>query len=136
MSLKKQWVMGKHGFVFYYDITSRASLEGLYEWRELIIEYLQCGNEDVPAVLIGNKVSVKVSLFKCLLFVSNPSLKLLKSNLTISATKNKRGKSPSRKEKPLPKSGEFLSLLGNSARTLLRAAELGKLRLKLSSELR
>lgn len=55
---------GMDGYMLCYDITSRSSLNELYEWREFITDSLECGTEDLPAVLVGIKVSVdSVSTF-------------------------------------------------------------------------
>ena len=55
-ALRREWFTNRHGYLLGYDVTSPVSLEELYDLREGILEVLQCGTEDLPAILAGNKV--------------------------------------------------------------------------------
>ncbi len=52
-SLRHQWMMDKHGYIFVYSIESEASLTELDRFFELHEQINE--NEHLPIVLVGNK---------------------------------------------------------------------------------
>lgn len=55
-AVRRNYIMGAHAGVLVYDVTNRASLEEIPKW---LIQFKAVIRQNVPLVLVGNKIDLR-----------------------------------------------------------------------------
>jgi small GTP-binding protein len=81
--LRKLYLEGSQGALLVYDITSRPSFDNMEEWIQTLFE---ARNQDVPLIIIGNKLDLEqnrqVKLTEAMEYAKkkNPNIKVLETS--------------------------------------------------------